>query len=223
MFNATFDEVMEMIPILLQGTVVALEIFAVTVLFSLPLGLPLALGENTRIKPISWVCKLYVFVFRGTPLLLQMFFIYYFFPIVMKWMIDPFPAAALAFILNYAAYFAEIYRGGINSIDRGQYEAAHSLGLTKGQTMFGIIIPQMMRVVLPPVGNEIIVMIKDTALVSVIAVADLMKRTREIQNRETTMVPYLIAGVIYLAITFALTLVLNKIEKHYSKYDEEEA
>jgi polar amino acid transport system permease protein len=141
----------------------------------------------------------------------------------MKWMIDPFPAACLAFTLNYASYFAEIYRGGINSIDRGQYEAAHSLGLTKGQTMFGIIIPQMMRVVLPPVGNEIIVLVKDTALVSVITVADLMKRTREIQNREVTMVPYLIAGAIYLAITFALTLALTRIEKHYSKYDEEEA
>ena len=212
-----------MIPILLEGTVVALQIFAITLLFSLPLGLPLALGENTRIKPISWICKLYVFVFRGTPLLLQMYFIYFFFPIVMKWMIDPFPAACLAFTLNYASYFAEIYRGGINSIDRGQYEAAHSLGLTKGQTMFGIIIPQMMRVVLPPVGNEIIVLVKDTALVSVITVADLMKRTREIQNREVTMVPYLIAGAIYLAITFALTIALTRIEKHYSKYDEEEA
>ena len=173
----------ESVPILLEGTIIAVELMIVTLLFSLPLGMPLALGENSKIKPIKWLCNIYVFVFRGTPLLLQIFFVYYVFPIAWGIHIPEFPAAALAFILNYAAYFAEIYRGGINSIDRGQYEAAYSLGLSRGQTMFGVIIPQMMRVVLPPVGNDIIVLVKDTALVSVIGVADIMKRTREIQNR----------------------------------------
>lgn len=219
--SMTFFEVMqESFPILLRGTIVAIELMIVTLLVSLPLGMPLALGENSRIKPVKWLCNIYVFVFRGTPLLLQIFFVYYVFPIAWNIHIPEFPAAALAFILNYAAYFAEIYRGGINSIDRGQYEAASSLGLSKLQTMFGIIIPQMMRVVLPPVGNEIIVLVKDTALVSVIGVADIMKRTREIQNREVSLAPYLVAAIIYLVITLLLTIWLNKMEKHYSKYDE---
>ena len=220
----SFGQVMvDSIPILLEGTIIAVELMIATLLFALPLGMPLALGENSRIKPIKWLCNIYVFVFRGTPLLLQIFFVYYVFPIAWGIHIPEFPAAALAFILNYAAYFAEIYRGGINSIDRGQYEAAYSLGLSRGQTMFGVIIPQMMRVVLPPVGNEIIVLVKDTALVSVIGVADIMKRTREIQNREVSLAPYLVAAIIYLIITLLLTLWLNHMEKRFSKYDEVEA
>ena len=214
---------MESIPVLLEGTIIAVELMLVTLLFALPLGMPLALGENSRIKPVKWLCNIYVFVFRGTPLLLQIFFVYYVFPIAWGIHIPEFPAAAMAFILNYAAYFAEIYRGGINSIDRGQYEAAYSLGLSRGQTMFGVIIPQMMRVVLPPVGNEIIVLVKDTALVSVIGVADIMKRTREIQNREVSLAPYLVAAIIYLIVTLLLTLWLNHMEKRFSKYDEVEA
>ena len=220
----SFGQVMmESIPVLLEGTIIAVELMLVTLLFALPLGMPLALGENSRIKPVKWLCNIYVFVFRGTPLLLQIFFVYYVFPIAWGIHIPEFPAAAMAFILNYAAYFAEIYRGGINSIDRGQYEAAYSLGLSRGQTMFGVIIPQMMRVVLPPVGNEIIVLVKDTGLVSVIGVADIMKRTREIQNREVSLAPYLVAAIIYLIVTLLLTLWLNHMEKRFSKYDEVEA
>lgn len=217
------DVIQQSIPVLLRGTVVAIELMAVTLIFSLPLGMPFALGENSRIKPIKWFCNLYVFVFRGTPLLLQMYFVYFAFPILWNIQIPAFPAAALAFVLNYAAYFAEIYRGGINSIDRGQYEAASSLGLSKAQTMFGVILPQMMRVVLPPVGNEMIVLVKDTALVSVLSVADIMKKTREIQNREVSLAPYLVAAIIYLIVTLLLTLWLNHMEKRFSKYDEVEA
>jgi len=131
-------------------------------------------------------------------------------------------AAILTFSLNYAAYFAEIYRGGINSIDRGQYEASYSLGLTKGQTMKGIILPQMMRVVLPPIGNEMIVLVKDTALVSAIGVADLLKVSRGIVNREVNMLAYIVAVGIYLLMTFVLTVILTRVEKHFSKYDEVE-
>ena len=210
------DVIQQSIPVLLRGTVVAIELMAVTLIFSLPLGMPFALGENSRIKPIKWFCNLYVFVFRGTPLLLQMYFVYFAFPILWNIQIPAFPAAALAFVLNYAAYFAEIYRGGINSIDRGQYEAASSLGLSKAQTM-------MMRVVLPPVGYEMIGLVKDTALVSVLSVADIMKKTREIQNREVSLAPYLVAAVIYLIITFVLTLWINHMEKNFSKYDEQES
>jgi len=133
-----------------------------------------------------------------------------------------FTTAAITFIFNYAAYFAEIYRGGINSIDRGQYEAAHSLGISKKQTMFSIIIPQTMKVVLPPISNEAIVLIKDTALVSVLAIAELMKVSKGIANKDVNMLAYVIAALIYLLFTFVLTLLVKYLEKRFSKYDNKE-
>ncbi|MEA4922780.1 MAG: amino acid ABC transporter permease [Eubacteriaceae bacterium] len=211
-----------LMPALLKGTLITVELFAVTLVLSLPLGLPIALGETSKIRVIRWICNAFVFVFRGTPLMLQLFFFYFFFPIYLGIKFPPFQTAAFTFILNYAAYFAEIYRGGINSIDRGQYEAAHSLGLSKVKTMFGIIIPQTMKVVLPPISNEAIVLIKDTALVSVIAVAELMKVSRGIANRDVNMLAYVIAAAIYLVFTFLLTLVLKYIEKRFSRYDNKE-
>ncbi len=211
-----------MMPVLVAGAVITVKLFIATLVISLPLGLPFALGENSRVLPIRWFSKFYVFVFRGSPLLLQLFFFYFLFPFVFNYHISAMNAAILTFSLNYAAYFAEIYRGGINSIDRGQYEASYSLGLTKGQTMKGIILPQMMRVVLPPIGNEMIVLVKDTALVSAIGVADLLKVSRGIVNREVNMLAYIVAVGIYLLMTFVLTVILTRVEKHFSKYDEVE-
>lgn len=211
-----------MMPVLAAGAVITVKLFIATLVISLPLGLPFALGENSRVLPIRWFSKFYVFVFRGSPLLLQLFFFYFLFPFVFNYHISAMNAAILTFSLNYAAYFAEIYRGGINSIDRGQYEASYSLGLTKGQTMKGIILPQMMRVVLPPIGNEMIVLVKDTALVSAIGVADLLKVSRGIVNREVNMLAYIVAVGIYLLMTFVLTVILTRVEKHFSKYDEVE-
>ena len=211
-----------MMPVLVAGAVITVKLFIATLVISLPLGLPFALGENSRVLPIRWFSKFYVFVFRGSPLLLQLFFFYFLFPFVFNYHISAMNAAILTFSLNYAAYFAEIYRGGINSIDRGQYEASYSLGLTKGQTMKGIILPQMMRVVLPPIGNEMIVLVKDTALVSAIGVADLLKVSRGIVNREVNMLAYRVAVGIYLLMTFVLTVILTRVEKHFSKYDEVE-
>lgn len=211
-----------LMPALLKGTLITVELFAVTLVLSLPLGLPIALGENSKIGIIRWICNAYVFVFRGTPLMLQLCFFYFFFPTYFGIRFPAFTTAAFTFILNYAAYFAEIYRGGINSIDRGQYEAAHSLGISKVKTMFGIIIPQTMKVVLPPISNEAIVLIKDTALVSVIAVAELMKVSRGISSRDVNMLAYVIAAAIYLVFTFLLTLVLKYIEKRFSRYDNKE-
>lgn len=211
-----------MMPVLVAGAVITVKLFIATLVISLPLGLPFALGENSRVLPIRWFSKFYVFVFRGSPLLLQLFFFYFLFPFVFNYQISAMNAAILTFSLNYAAYFAEIYRGGINSIDRGQYEASYSLGLTKGQTMKGIILPQMMRVVLPPIGNEMIVLVKDTALVSAIGVADLLKVSRGIVNREVNMLAYIVAVGIYLLMTFVLTVILTRVEKHFSKYDEVE-
>ena len=158
------DKIMEFLPFMLKGSVLTVELFVLTLVLSLPLGLPFALGSNSRFKPLSFLCKVYVWIFRGTPLLLQLFFFYFFFPLKLGVKISAFTAVVLTYVLNYAAYFAEIYRGGINSIDRGQYEAAHALGLSRGQTMRDIILPQTMKAILPPTVNEAITLVKDTAL-----------------------------------------------------------
>jgi polar amino acid transport system permease protein len=216
------DYIQIIFPALLKGAVISLKLFAVTLVFALPLGLPIGIGENSKFFIIRWICKIYVLVFRGTPLMLQLFFFYFFFPIYLNIRLPAFPTAALTFSLNYAAYFAEIYRGGINSIDNGQYEAAHSLGLTGRQTLFDIVLPQMFRVVIPPISNEIIVLIKDTALASAIALADIMKVSKGIVNRDGTLVAYVIAAGMYLVFSFFMTYILSKVEARFSKYDEQE-
>ncbi len=213
------DKIMEFLPYMLECTVVTVEIFALTLVISLPLGLPVALGSNSRIKPLSIICKTYVWIFRGTPLLLQLFFFYYFFPLVLDIKMNVFITVLLAYVLNYAAYFAEIYRGGINSIDIGQYEAAHSLGLSRRQTMMDIILPQTMKAILPPVVNEAITLVKDTALASTLPIIDLMKATNSAVNRMSDVTPYFFAAVIYLLMTFILSLLARRLEKYFKRYD----
>ncbi len=217
------DYIQTIIPALMQGAVISLELFALTLIFSLPLGLPIALGENCGIAPLRWFCKTYVLIFRGTPLMLQLFFFYFFFPICLNIRMDAFPTAVLTFSLNYAAYFAEIYRGGMKSIDVGQYEAAHSLGLNRRQTLFGIVLPQTFRIVIPPVSNEVIVLVKDTALASAIALADIMKVSKSIVNRDGSLLAYVIAAAMYLVFSFFITYLLGKLEKKASLYDGKEA
>lgn len=214
------DKIMGFLPFMLECTVVTVEIFVLTLVISLPLGLPVALGSNSRIKPLSILCKTYVWIFRGTPLLLQLFFFYYFFPLVLdiKGM-NVFVTVLLTFVLNYAAYFAEIYRGGINSIDVGQYEAAHSLGLSRRQTTMDIILPQTMKAILPPVVNEAITLVKDTALASTLPIIDLMKATNSAVNRTSDVTPYFFAAVIYLLMTFVLSLLARRLEKYFKRYD----
>lgn len=216
------DKLMEFLPFMLEGTVVTIELFALTIVISLPLGLPIALGSNSRIKPLSIICKIYVWIFRGTPLLLQLFFFYFFFPLVLNIQMNAFVTVVLTYVLNYAAYFAEIYRGGINSIDRGQYEAAHALGLSRRQTMGDIILPQTMKAILPPVVNETITLVKDTALASTLPVIELMKATNSAVNRMTDMTPFFFAAIIYLIMTFVLTVIAGRLEKHFSRYDAKE-
>lgn len=216
------ENVMEFLPFMLEGSVMTVELFAITLVLSLPLGLPFALGSNSRIWPIKMLCRIYVWIFRGTPLLLQLFFFYFFFPLVLGWQISGFTAAVLTYVLNYAAYFAEIYRGGINSIDKGQYEAAHALGLSRKQTMLDIIFPQTMKAILPPVVNEAITLVKDTALASTLPIIELMKATNSAVNRMTSMEPFFYAAVIYLIMTFVLTLLAGRLEKYFARYDAKE-
>lgn len=219
----TADYVGIIMPTLLSGTIIMVELFLWTLVLSLPLGLPIALGSNSRFWPLKAFCRFYVFVFRGTPLLLQLYFFYFLLPIQFDIRIPLFATAVITFVLNYAAYFAEIYRGGINGIDRGQYEAAKALGLSKMQTMFGIILPQTMRIILPPVSNEAIVLVKDTALASAISLGELMKASKSAVNRDVNPTAYLAAAVIYLIFTFILTLISNKLEKRFTRYNQREA
>ena len=213
------EKILECLPFMLEGSIVTIEIFVLTLVLALPLGLPIALGSNSKFKPLSLLCKAYVWVFRGTPLLLQMFFVYFFFPMKLNIMISAFTAVIIAFVLNYAAYFSEIYRGGINSIDRGQYEAAHALGLNKTQTMKDIILPQTMKATLPPIVNEAIILVKDTALVSVIGVAELLLVAKERQSALFSFVPLFIAGVFYFIMNWGVSVAFAKIEKKLSYYN----
>ena len=212
------ERIGEFLPFMLEGSVTTVQVFVLTLVLSLPLGLPIALGSNSRFKPLSFLCKIYVWIFRGT----QLWFFYFFFPFNFGIVLDAMATAVLTYVLNYAAYFAEIYRGGINSIDRGQYEAAHALGLSKKQTMFDIILPQTMKAILPPVVNEAITLVKDTALVSALAVIDLMKATKSAVNRTTSLTPFFYAAIIYLLMTFVLTLIAGRLEKYFSRYDAKE-
>ena len=217
-----FEKLAEFMPFMLEGSVMTLKLFVLTLALSLPLGLPFALGSNSRILPVRLLCKTYVWIFRGTPLLLQLFFFYFFFPLALGLQMNVFVTVVLTYVLNYAAYFAEIYRGGINSIDKGQYEAAHALGLTRKQTMADIILPQTMKAILPPVVNEAITLVKDTALASTLPIIELMKATNSAVNRMTDMTPFFYAALIYLQMTFVLTLAAGRLEKYFSRYDAKE-
>lgn len=225
--NLSIDYISTLLPALVQGFGVTLALFALTLVFSLPLGLFIALGSIARFWPIRIIFKTYVWLFRGTPLMLQLFFFYYGLGIFARTYNMPFLvfsrfwAAVLTFVLNYAAYFAEIYRAGIQSIDRGQYEAAKTLGFTRTQTMFKIIIPQTIRRIIPPMSNETITLVKDTALANVIAVAELLKVAKDAANRDTNPTAYFVVAAVYLFITFVLTLCYQRLEKRFSRHEQE--
>ena len=213
------DSLLNTVVLMLEGTQVTLQIFFVTLIASLPLGLLAALGRISSIKPLSRFMEFYIWLMRGTPLMLQLLFVYFALPMV-GIMLPDIAAALLALTLNYAAYFAEIFRAGIQSISRGQYEAAKTLGLTHAQTMQRIIIPQMIRHVLPPVSNETINLVKDTSLIYILAMNDLLRVARTIVQREFDMTPFVVAAVFYLIMTAVLTWVFKKLEAHYGKYDK---
>lgn len=213
------DKLLSITLYILKGSGVTLGLYAATAVFSLPLGLMFALGKISKNKILSSAVGIYTWVFRGTPLLLQLFFTYYGLPVFgVRWS-GPFIPAALTFIVNYAAYLTEIFRAGIQSIDKGQYEAAKVLGMNYSQTMRKIIIPQTIKRILPPLGNEAITLVKDTALVSVIALAEILRNAKEIVTREFIITPFFIAAAIYLVFTSVIVLTFNRMEKKYSYYE----
>ena len=213
------EKLMGTVLLMLDGTQITLQIFCVTLVMALPLGLLAALARISKLRPLSLLMEIYIWIMRGTPLMLQLLFVYFALPMIGIRLPD-IAAALLAFTLNYAAYFAEIFRAGIQSIPKGQYEAARTLGMSYPQTMRRIILPQVFRMVLPPVSNETINLVKDTSLVYILAMNDLLRVARTIVQREFDMTPFLIAGIFYLAMTFVLTWMFKKLEAHYGKYDK---
>lgn len=204
---------------ILQGAVISLKIYLITIVFSIPLGMLCAVGKLSRFAPLRWLLEGYTWVFRGTPLLLQLFFTYFGLNILFGIELSKEMAAYLTFIINYGAYFTEIFRAGIQSIDKGQYEAAKALGMNYKLTMKRIIIPQAIKVILPPTGNEAVTLIKDTALVSVIALADILRNAKSIVSRTASVEGYLVAAALYLIMTFVIINIFKYIEKRFAYYN----
>ena len=212
-----------MLQMLAEGFVVSLQIFFLTLAGSLPLGIPIALARLSRTRPIAWAARAFISVLRGTPLMLQTFAVYfapyYVFGIQLtpasKWQ-----ACIVAFIVNYAAYFAEIYRSGIQSIPRGQYEAAEVLGYSKTQTFMRIILPQVVKRILPSLGNEVIALVKDTSLAFSIGVAEMFSTAKALVAAQRTMMPFAIAAAFYWVFNFLVEVMLGRIEKKMSYYHD---
>lgn len=211
---------------ILGGTKVTLLLFAVVLILSIPLGFLITLMMKSKIAPLQWFVTSLVFIIRGTPLLLQLFFIYFglpFLPVVGKYfMMNGITAAIIGFTLNYAAYFGEIFRGGILAIDKGQYEAAKVLGLSRVQTLYKVIVPQMIRVTMPSITNEAVNLVKDTALVFSIAVPETLKVAKTAVMRDGDPMGFVVAFGVYLIINTVVQLVFKQLEKYTNRFDKEE-
>ena len=207
-----FENFKRMLLAMLEGSVTSLEVFALTLLFAIPLALPIALGRMSKNKLLSGSVNVFLLIIRGTPLMLQLLIVYFGPGLFVRWLEsfgytlafrwDRFTAAIVALTINYAAYFAEIYRGGISSIPKGQYEAAKVLGYKSNQTFFRIVLPQVIKRIIPAMGNEVITLVKDTALVSVIGVAELLMVAKERQSALFSFTPLFIAGVFYFVMNW---------------------
>jgi polar amino acid transport system permease protein len=206
-----------LMPQVISGLLITLQIFSLTLIFSIPLGVLIALGRLSKLKILKAITGTYILILRGTPLLLQIIFIFFGLPLI-GITLDRLPAALFAITLNYGAYFAEIFRAGIRSIDKGQYEGAEVLGLSPKDTFFRIIFPQALKRVLPPVGNEVVTLIKDTALVYILGLDDLLKVGKIAANRDATLLPLVIIAGIYLLLTYFLTKFMTGFETKYDYY-----
>ncbi len=237
MFSQQFIEVSLK---LLEGFSVTLEIFALTLVFSLPLGLIISFGSMSRFTPLRWLVKVFVWIIRGTPLMLQLIIIFYgpglvgtwaskvisagvysgsFIEYLATWRVfDRFFAVVLAFVINYACYFSEIYRGGIESINKGQYEAGQVLGLTKTQIFFKIVLLQVIKRIVPPMSNEIITLVKDTSLARTIMVYEIIWSAQKFAKTDGLMWPLFYTGAFYLIFSGVLTLLFGYIEKKMSYF-----
>ena len=206
-----------LLPLLGEGMKMTLGLFVLTLVLSLPLSLPVALVRIQSNKFIQTLTRTYIYIMRGTPLLLQMLFVFFGLPLL-GLTLSRNGSIVLAFVLNYTAYFAEIYRGGIQSIPQGQWEAGKVLGLSRSFTFFKVILPQANRVVLPSIGNEVITLIKDTSLVYTLGVMDILKAAKTTSMNFSSLVPYIYVAVVYLALVAVVSAILNKIEARGGGY-----
>ena len=221
---------------LLEGFAITLELFALTLLFALPLGLIISFGSMSKVKPLKWLVRTFVWIIRGTPLMLQLIIIFYVPGIVGMWAreqdtvnffiqwlstwksMDRFTAALISFVINYACYFSEIYRGGIESISKGQYEACHVLGMSKSQAFFHVVLLQVIKRIIPPMSNEIITLVKDTSLARMISVYEVIWSGEAFIKSDGLLWPLFYTGAFFLAACGILTIVFNKIEKKLSYF-----
>lgn len=208
----------KLMKILLDGTKVSLRIFAITLIFAIPLGILVSALSISKNKIISKIIKLYILLMRGTPLLLQIICIYFAAYYLFKFSYNRFIAVIIAFTLNYAAYFGEIFRGGIESIPKGQWEVAFTLGFTKIKTFFIVILPQAIKRILPSISNEVITLVRDTSLAQVIGVTELFAFAQKQANYKFSIIPLLVAGLIYLLISVILTYIFNYTERKLEYY-----
>lgn len=213
-----FSELPGILRLMCSGTVVSLEIFFLTLLFSIPLGFLVAFGRMSKRKIISRPVNVYMLIMRGTPLILQLIFVYFAPKYLFKLNYDRFTAVIVGFVINYAAYFAEIFRGGIESISPGQYEAAKVLGFTKKQTFFKIILPQVFKRIIPASANEVITLVKDTALAQTIGVMELFRIAQTSSSRLFSTMPIFVAGVFYFVLNWIVASSFKALEKKLSYY-----
>lgn len=210
----------EMFSELVKGAIVTIRLFLIVLPLSAILGMLITLGAKSKCKVIKGIFEFYIYIFRGTPLLLQMLILYYglyYIPVVGPHLIikSRYIACSLAYTLNYASYFAEIFRGGLLAVDKGQYEAAKVLGFTKTQTMFKIIFPQMFRVALPSLANETITLVKDTSLIFAIGIHELLQNATTYVNANATFTPYVFCAIVYLILTTVPSVIFKKLEAKY--------
>ncbi|WP_323736320.1 amino acid ABC transporter permease [Methanosphaera sp. ISO3-F5] len=205
-----------------EGMITSIEIFLLTLLFSIPLGLLIAGGRMSSFKPLQWLMKIYISIMRGTPLMLQLIVVFFGPYYIFGMTLSPdyrMIAVIIAFSINYAAYFAEIFRGGIESIPKGQYEAAQVLGYNRIETFFIIILPQVIKIVLPSITNEVITLVKDTSLSFVIAIPEMFTVAKQIAAADASISALLVAGVFYYVFNVIVAFIMERFEKRLSYYD----
>lgn len=228
LFNAELDSVieyLEMLSSMLSGTLTTLSIFFLTLIFAIPLALPISIGRMSKNKFFSALTNIFLLIIRGTPLMLQLLIVYFVPKFIAIKLLNTtiiwpsYLAAIVAFSINYSAYFAEIYRGGIEAIPKGQYEAAKVLGYNPIQTFFKIILPQVIKRIVPAMGNEVITLVKDTSLVTILSVQELMFFAKSSANRMVSFTPLLIAGIFYFVMNWGVSFTFRKLEEKLSYYN----
>ena len=209
----------KLLSLMLKGSIMNIKIFGLTLLFALPLGFIVAKGRMSKIKIVKALVNIYIQIMRGTPLILQLIFVYFAPYYIFGVSYDRFTAVIISFVINYAAYFAEIYRSGLQAIDKGQYEASKVLGFSKLYTFFHIILPQVFKIILPALAGEVITLVKDTALAQTIGVAELFRAAQNAASREFSTMPIFIAGVFFFVMNYLVSKFFNIVEDKMNYYD----